>query len=90
MMSLALLFHYLMLNMFRMLVHPPSGALNNEIIKLVTSSWSIFILKKHFIAAGCYNDKFQRKVWPRAGPTESGFGSPIKGGLAKNFTKSED
>jgi len=25
-MSLALLFHYLMLNMFRMLVHPPSGA----------------------------------------------------------------
>ena len=26
MMSLALLFHYLMLNMFRMLVHPSSGA----------------------------------------------------------------
>jgi len=25
-MSLALLFHYLMLNMFRMLVHPTSGA----------------------------------------------------------------
>jgi len=25
-MSLALLFHYLMLNMFRMLVHPSSGA----------------------------------------------------------------
>ena len=25
-MSLALLFHYLMLNMFRMLIHPPSGA----------------------------------------------------------------
>jgi len=25
-MSLALLFHYLMLNMFLMLVHPPSGA----------------------------------------------------------------
>ena len=25
-MSLALLFHYLMLNLFRMLVHPPSGA----------------------------------------------------------------
>jgi hypothetical protein len=25
-MSLALLFHYLLLNMFRMLVHPPSGA----------------------------------------------------------------
>ena len=24
-MSLALLFHYLMLNMFRMLIHPPSG-----------------------------------------------------------------
>ena len=73
-MSLALLFHYLMLNMFRMLVHPSSGAcdlfvelfhglycsgsmcvgvmvwfgwggvaLNNEIIKQVTSCWSIFI-----------------------------------------------
>ena len=27
-MSLALLFHYLMLNMFRMLVHPSSGACN--------------------------------------------------------------
>ena len=26
MMSLALLFHYLMLNMFRMLIHPSSGA----------------------------------------------------------------
>jgi len=25
-MSLAFLFHYLMLNMFRMLIHPPSGA----------------------------------------------------------------
>jgi hypothetical protein len=25
-MSLALLFHYLLLNMFRMLVHPSSGA----------------------------------------------------------------
>ena len=24
-MSFALLFHYLMLNMFRMLIHPPSG-----------------------------------------------------------------
>jgi len=85
-MSLALLFHYLMLNMFRMLIHQYSGAcdlfvelfhglycsvrievcalaylfsgeclvatcinirnmlsLNNEIIKHVTSSWSIFI-----------------------------------------------
>jgi len=27
-MSLALLFHYLMLNMFRMLIHPLSGACN--------------------------------------------------------------
>jgi len=27
-MSLALLFHYLMLNMFRMLIHPSSGACN--------------------------------------------------------------
>ena len=27
-MSLALLFHYLLLNMFRMLVHPSSGACN--------------------------------------------------------------
>ena len=91
-MSLALLFHYLMLNMFRMLVHPSSGAcdllvelfhglycsgsmcvgvtvwfgwggvaflckllkmdvltfetclaVNSEIIKQMTSSWSIFI-----------------------------------------------
>jgi len=25
-MSLALLFHYLLLNMFRMLIHPPPGA----------------------------------------------------------------
>jgi len=86
-MSLALLFHYLLFNMFRMLIHPSSGAwdlfvelfhglycsgssnttheitqqislkllrmdvltsetrwaLNNEIIKQVTSSWSLFI-----------------------------------------------
>ena len=84
-MSLALLFLYLMLNMFRMLIHPSSGACdlfvelfhglycsgsmcvgvtlwfgwggvvsvcrlrhsvpqrNNEIIKQVTSSWSLFI-----------------------------------------------
>jgi len=42
-MPLALLFHYLMLNMFRMLIHPSSGALNNEIIKQVASSWSLFI-----------------------------------------------
>jgi len=48
-MSLALLFHYLMLNMFRMLILPSSGAcdlfveLNNEIIKQVTSSRSLFI-----------------------------------------------
>ena len=80
-MSLALLFHNLLLNMFRMLVHPSSGAcdllwiyfmccvelvrcvlvlrcgsagvvwypyagfwaVNNEIIKQVTSSWSVFI-----------------------------------------------
>jgi len=27
-MSLALLFHYIMLNMFRMLIHPSSGACN--------------------------------------------------------------
>ena len=75
-MPLVLLFHYLMLNMFRMLVHPSSGAfdlfvelfhglycslrieilalaylfsgecccaLSNEIIKQVTTSWSVFI-----------------------------------------------
>jgi len=87
-MSLALLFHYLLLKTFRMLIHPSSGAcdlfvellhvlycsgsicnttheitqqisrkllrmdvltseryraLNNEIIKQVTSSWSLFI-----------------------------------------------
>jgi len=109
-MSLALLFHYLMLNMFRMLIHPSSGAcdlfvglfhglycsgsmcvgvtlwfgwggvvsggnttheitqqisrkllkmdvltsetcwaLNNDIKKQVTSSWSLFILLKRFL-----------------------------------------
>jgi hypothetical protein len=60
-MSVVLLFHCLLLNMFRMLVHPSSGAIsrkllkmdvltfetgcavNSEIIKQVTTSWSIFI-----------------------------------------------
>ena len=84
-MSLALLFHYLMLNMFRMLVQPFSGAcdlfvelfhglycpglmcrkllrmdvltsetcwaLNNEIIKQVTSCWSIFIQVSNMLYA---------------------------------------
>jgi len=33
-MSLALLFHYLMLNVFRMLIHPSSGACNNLFVEL--------------------------------------------------------
>ena len=31
-MSLALLFHYLMLNMFRMLIHPSSGAPEMDVL----------------------------------------------------------
>ena len=39
-MSLALLFHYLLLNMFRMLVHPSSGASDLLwIISCVVSLW---------------------------------------------------
>ena len=40
-MSLALLFHYLMLNMFRMLIHPSSGAcdLFFEFISWVVLLW---------------------------------------------------
>ena len=41
-MSLALLFHYLMLNMFRMLIHPSSGAydLFDELVHgLYCSGW---------------------------------------------------
>jgi len=55
-MSLAFLFHYFMLNMFRMLVHP-RWALNIEIIKQVTSSWSIVIqlTKKKNISARFLN-----------------------------------
>jgi len=87
-MSLALLFHYLLFNVFRMIVHPSSGAcdlfwiyfmccialvrcvlmlrkllkmnvltfetcwaVNSEIIKHVTSSWSIFIQIYLFICS---------------------------------------
>jgi len=38
-MSLALLFHYLMLNMFRMLIHPSSGACDLFVISLVVLIW---------------------------------------------------
>jgi len=39
-MSLALLFHYLLLNMFRMLVHPSSGACDScEFISCVVLLW---------------------------------------------------
>jgi len=38
-MSLALLFHYLMLNMFRMLIHPSSGACDLFIISWVVLLW---------------------------------------------------
>ena len=93
-MSLVLLFHYLLFNMFRMLVHPSSGAcdtltpthiepeqyntwnkstisrkflkmdvltfetcwaVNSEIIKEVTSSWSIFI-QQTIVYQVCMND----------------------------------
>ena len=107
-MPLALLFHYLLLNMFRMLVHPSSGAcdllwiyftccialvrcvlvlpeqyntwnnstifrkllrmdvlifeicwaLNNEIIKQVTSSWSISI---QFLTKFCFTERTERQ-----------------------------
>ena len=38
-MSLALLFHYLMLNMFRMLMHPSSGACDLFVISWVVLLW---------------------------------------------------
>ena len=40
-MSLAFLFHYLMLNMFRMLIHPSSGSCNLfvELFNLVVLLW---------------------------------------------------
>jgi len=42
-MSLALLFHYLMLNMFRMLIHPSSGAceLFDELFHMLYCSGSM-------------------------------------------------
>ena len=44
-MSLALLFHYLLLNMFRMLIHPSSGAcdLFDEIFHGLYCSGSMFV-----------------------------------------------
>jgi len=43
-MSLAFLFHYLLLeNVSDVLTSETCWALNNEIIKQVTSSWSLFI-----------------------------------------------
>jgi len=44
-MSLALLFHYLMLNMFRMLIHPSSGAcdLFVELFHVLYSSGSMCV-----------------------------------------------
>ena len=47
-MSLALLFHHLLLIMFRMLVHSCQWV-NSEIIKNVTSCWSVFIQLFSFI-----------------------------------------
>ena len=52
-MSLALLFHYLMLNMFRMLVHPSSGACDLFVISWVVSLW--------FDVCWCYG--VVRLVW---------------------------
>jgi len=45
-MSLALLFHYLMLNMFRMLMHPSSGACDLFVI-----SWAVLLW---FDVCWCY------------------------------------
>jgi len=44
-MSLALLFHYLLLNMFRMLIHPSSGAcyLFYELMRGLYCSGSMFV-----------------------------------------------
>jgi len=44
-MSLALLFHYLMLNMFRMLIHPSSGAcdLFDELLHVLYCSGSMCV-----------------------------------------------
>ena len=44
-MSLALLFHYLMLNMFRMLIHPSSGAFDllDELFHGFYCSGSMFV-----------------------------------------------
>ena len=38
-MSLVLLFHYLMLNMFRMLIHPSSGTCDLIVIPCVVLLW---------------------------------------------------
>ena len=38
-MSLALLFHYLMLNMFRMLIHPSSGVISWVVLLLFHVCW---------------------------------------------------
>ena len=46
-MSLALLFHYLMLNMFRMLIHPSSGACD----LFVVISWVVLLW---FDVCWCY------------------------------------
>ena len=40
-MSLAILFHYLMLNMFRVLIHPSSGAGELIIISWVVLLWYV-------------------------------------------------
>jgi hypothetical protein len=53
-MSLALLFHYLVLNMFRMLVHPSSGAcdLSVELFHWLYCSVRIEVLALAYLFSG--------------------------------------
>ena len=53
-MSLALLFHYLMLNMFRMLVHPSSGAcdLFVELFHVLYCSVRIQVIALAYLSSG--------------------------------------
>jgi len=56
-MSLALLFHYLMLNMFRMLIHPSSGVCNLffELFHgLYCSGRCVLVLRCGLAAVVCY------------------------------------
>jgi len=53
-MSLALLFHYLLLNMFRMLIHPSSGACNlfDELLRWLYGSVRIEVDALAYLFSG--------------------------------------